>query len=202
MRSRRACSRVVSVDEDALDPRHPLGELVEVTAQRRDSRVLPRVVSAWPGCLMVGDEHSAARVGLHELFLAEHVERVADGHRRDSVAAGQVAAGRQAIPWLERPAGDARSQVVGHLHVGRPRVVRVRLHLSRVRRPSYLGAQPTLQEGLRPRPIRSSVFYIALVQSSQEMLMALLGPFPVEFGAVFPSGAFAAGASRESEGLR
>jgi hypothetical protein len=26
------------------------------------------------------------------------------------------------------------------------------------------------------------------------MLMALLGPFPVEFGAVFPSGAFAAGA--------
>ena len=164
MRSRRISRPVPAVCEGALDPRDPLGELVEVIAERRDSRVLPRLVAARAGCRVVGDEHSAAWVGLHELFLAEHVECVADGHRGDAVAAGQVPAGGEAIPRLERPASDARPQVVSHLHVCRPRIIRVRLHLSRVRRSRYLGRTPDLTEGLRFREHRSRVLYIALVQ--------------------------------------
>ena len=65
MSSRRVCPRVLALREDALDPGHPFGELVEVAAQRCDSRVLPLVVSGWAGCLVVGDEYPAARVCLY-----------------------------------------------------------------------------------------------------------------------------------------
>ena len=147
-------------------------------------------------CRVVGDEHSAALVGLHELFLAQDVERVADGHRRDTVAAGQFPARWQAFPRLERPAGDARPQVVGHLQVRRARIVRLWLHPSSVRRPSCLGRTAGLTEGLCPHANCSRLFYIDLVQSSSETRMALQGQIPVEFGECSPTARTRPGGSR------
>jgi hypothetical protein len=167
MRSRWVCLPAGAVRDEALDPRNPVGQPVEITTKHPDSCVVPHVlVASVHRCRVVGDEHSAALVRLDELFFAQDVERVADGHRRDTVAAGQFPARGQALTRLERPVADARPQVVGHLQVGRPRIVRLWLHSSSVRRPSCLGRTAGLTEGLCLHLNCSSVFYIDLVQSS------------------------------------
>ena len=100
MRSVRVSSRVLSVGEDALDPRHLSASWCRSSRSDVIAGSCRAVFAARASRRLVGDEHSAARVGLHELFLAEHVECVADGHRRHAVMAGQVAARRQAVPGL------------------------------------------------------------------------------------------------------
>ena len=167
MRSRWVCLPAGAVRDEALDPRNPVGQPVEIPAKHPDSCVVPHVLPVSVRRRgVVGDEHSAALVRLHELFFAQDVERVADGHRRDTVAAGQFPARGQPLPRLERPVADARPQVVGHLQIRRARIVRLWLHSSSVRRPSCLGRTAGLTEGLCLYDNRSSLLYIGLVQSS------------------------------------
>ena len=139
MTSGRVRAPALALHKELLDPRYPVGELVEVTAQRCECCLWRRLIPVLAGGgRAVRDEHSAALVGLHEMLIAQDAEGVVDGHGRDTVPAGQLPAGWQPFTRLERPVRDACAQMVGHLQVGRPRVVRVGLHPSRVSRPSCL----------------------------------------------------------------
>jgi hypothetical protein len=165
MTSRRARAPRPVVVKAALDPRDPISELIEVTAQCPEGGIRRRLVPATSGGGgAVGDEDSPSLVGLHELLLPQNGERMVDRHRRDTVPAGQLPARGQALAWLERPGRDARPQIVGHLNIRRPRVIRVWLHGSRVSRPSYLGRTGNALGGLLRGQYCSSVLYIALEQ--------------------------------------
>src|SRR2546421_7461340 len=167
MTSGRVRAPVLVAGDAALDASHPFGQLVEVAAQRLEGGIWRRLASAFSGeGRAVGDEDSPALVGLHELFLAEDSERVVDRHRRDTVPAGQLSAGRQSFAWLECPGRDACPKIVGHLQIRRPRIVRIWLHASRVSRSSCLGRIRDVPGGLLQAYHSSSMICIALEQSS------------------------------------
>jgi len=100
MPSGRIGTAALAIGEEAFDPGYAVGQPVDVTAQRFDLGILPR--PPWPspaparGCV-VGDEHAAALIGLHELLAAQHADGVVDGHRRDTVAASQLPPGREPL---------------------------------------------------------------------------------------------------------
>ena len=144
MPSGRIRTPALAIGEEAFDPGYPVGQPVDVPAQRLDLGILPRQVLPPPALsrarrCVVGDEHAAALIRLHKLLAAQNADRVVNGHRRDTVPAGQLPPGRKPLAGLVRPGGDARAQVVGDLKVRRPGVVRVGLHPSRVCRPRSLG---------------------------------------------------------------
>lgn len=155
------------IGDEPLDPRHPVSQLVEVAAQSLEGRIWPRLLLACTGRgHAVRDEDSPPLVGLHEPLIAKNAQRVVDRHRRDTVTAGQFPPRRQSLAWLERPIRDACPQVVGHLQVRRPRIVRIGLHLFRVSRPSSLGRTDDALGGLPHAERSSSLLYIVLEQSS------------------------------------
>ena len=166
-------------------------------------RPLARLLPAC--CLVVGDEHSAALVRLDEPLAAKDVNPVADGRRRDipTKSPGLLFPNAQRSPRSSPPAVDAVPQLVSHLQVRGARIVRLRLHLSSVRRPRQLGRIADLTEGLYLPLDCPSLSYIDLVQSSEGVV---LWHFKVRSrsssGWCSPTGAYAAGGDRDGAGLR
>jgi hypothetical protein len=128
---------------------HAFGELIEVGAQGIDRRIMP---SLWllqlPAARAVGNEDTPALIGDDESFVTQDGHGVVDGHRCNPVLAGQVAARWQLLAGRELPLRDLAAQVIGHLQVGRPGIVRVGHHPFRLRRPRSL-ARTTFGPGSR-----------------------------------------------------
>jgi hypothetical protein len=149
MDSRRRVTRLATAACLAFEPGHALGELVEVGAQVVD-RGITR--SLWllvlPAARAVGNEDTPALIGDDEPLVTQDGHGVVDGHRCNPVLAGQVAPRWQLLAGRELSLRYLAAQVVGHLQVGRPGIVRVGRHPFRLRRPRSL-ARTTFGLGCR-----------------------------------------------------
>lgn len=147
--SRRRVTPLLAAACLAFKPGHTFGELIEVGAQRVD-RGITR--SLWllllPVARAVGNEDPPALIGDDEPLVTQDGHGVVDGHRCNPVLAGQAAPRWQLLAGRELSLRYLAAQVVGHLQVGRPGIVRVGRHPSRLRRPRSL-ARTTFGLGCR-----------------------------------------------------
>lgn len=85
------------------------------------------------GFVRVPDEERPALLGDHKTVVTQLPQGVLDGLRRNTVLLREGANRRQSIARsVVAPCPDSAAQVVRHLHVKRPRVVRIDRHPSRV----------------------------------------------------------------------
>jgi hypothetical protein len=168
--SRRRVTSLAGAAGLAFKPGHTFGELIEVGAQGLDRGIMP---SLWllllPAARAVSNEDTPALIGNDEPLVTQDGYGVIDGHRCNPVLAGQVAPGWQLLAGRELSLRYLAAQVVGHLQVGRPGIVRVGRHPFRLRRPRSL-ARTTFGPGypLRRNDRQPIVIYIDLVRSRKE----------------------------------
>jgi hypothetical protein len=108
---------------------HILKRMRPVLARRRDT------------C----DEVPALLLRDNQSFGTQHIDPVADRHRRDVVLAGKVSLDRKAVPHLVPASDDGSAQVVSDLLVRGTHVIAAGCHRSRLPRPaaaSPLGDPP------------------------------------------------------------
>jgi hypothetical protein len=138
--SRRRVTSLLAAACLAFEPGHAFGELIEVGAQGVDRGVTR---SLWPLLLpaarAISNEDPPALIGNDEPLVTQDAHSVIDGHRCNPVLAGQVTPGWQLLAGRELPVLYLAAQVIGHLQVGRPGIVRVERHLFRLRRPRSLA---------------------------------------------------------------